>query len=73
MKKIISLFFCHLAILSFGQEAVTKSKLIRGFIFDNSYYASIPLPAVEIPIEIIGMERKTKTDNDGKLDRKSVV
>lgn len=68
MKKIISLFFCHLALLSFGQQSAPKSKLIRGFVFDNSYYASIPLPAVEIPIEIIGMERKTKTDNDGKFE-----
>ena len=68
MKKIIALFFCHLAILSFGQEAAPKSKLIRGFVFDNSYYASIPLPAVEVPIEIIGMGRKTKTDNDGKFE-----
>jgi len=68
MKKIISLLFCHLAILSFGQELVTKSKLIRGFVFDNSEYASIPLPVAEVPIEIIGTERKTKTDDDGKFE-----
>jgi hypothetical protein len=68
MKNIVCILFCHLALLSFGQQSAPKSKLIRGFVFDNSYYASIPLPAVEIPIEIIGMERKTKTDNDGKFE-----
>ena len=68
MKKNICILFCHLALLSFGQESAPKNKLIRGFVFDNSYYASIPLPAVEVPIEIIGMGRKTKTDNDGKFE-----
>lgn len=68
MKKIIYLFFCHLAILSFGQNTEAKNKLIRGFVFDNSEYASIPLPVVEVPIEIIGTERKTKTDDDGKFE-----
>ncbi len=68
MKKIICIFFCHLTILSFGQNAEAKNKLIRGFIFDNSEYASIPLPAAEVPIEIIGTERKTKTDDDGKFE-----
>ena len=68
MKKNICILFCHLALLSFGQESAPKSKLIRGFVFDNSYYASIPLPAVEVPIEIIGTERKTKTDDDGKFE-----
>lgn len=68
MKKIICIFFCHLTILSFGQDAETKNKLIRGFVFDNSEYASIPLPAAEVPIEIIGTERKTKTDDDGKFE-----
>ncbi|RUT69448.1 hypothetical protein D0817_16570 [Flavobacterium cupreum] len=68
MKKITWLFFLHLAIVSFGQEAVTKNKLIRGFVFDNSYFASIPLPVNEAPIEIMGTERKTKTDHDGKFE-----
>lgn len=67
MKKFICLLFCHLTILSFGQEAGTKSKLIRGFVFDNSYFASIPLPVNEAPIEIIGKDRKTTTDSDGKF------
>ncbi|WP_163411526.1 peptidase associated/transthyretin-like domain-containing protein [Flavobacterium ajazii] len=71
MKKIIHLFFFHLAILSFAQDTGTKTKLIRGFVFDNSEYASIPLPAAEVPIEIIGTERKTKTDNDGKFEIKA--
>ena len=68
MKKNICILFCHLALLSFGQESALKSKLIRGFVFDNSEYASIPLPVVEVPIEIIGTERKTKTDDDGKFE-----
>lgn len=68
MKKIISLLFCHLAILSFGQEVLTKSKLIRGFVFDNSYFSSIPLPVIDADIEVVGTERKTKTDNDGKFE-----
>lgn len=68
MKKNICILVCHLALLSFGQESAPKSKLIRGFVFDNSEYASIPLPVVEVPIEIIGTERKTKTDDDGKFE-----
>ncbi|WP_123912137.1 hypothetical protein [Flavobacterium sp. AJR] len=68
MKKVICLLLCHLTLLSFGQEAAPKNKLIRGFVFDNSEYASIPLPAVEVPIEIIGTDRKTKTDDDGKFE-----
>lgn len=68
MKKTICIFFCHLTILSFGQEAVTKSKLIRGFVFDNSYFSSIPLPVREASIQIIGTERKTITDDDGKFE-----
>jgi hypothetical protein len=68
MKKIICIFFCYWTILSFGQDAEAKNKLIRGFVFDNSEYASIPLPVVEVPIEIIGTERKTKTDDDGKFE-----
>lgn len=68
MKKIICIFFCNMTILSFVQNIEAKNKLIRGFIFDNSEYASIPLPAVEVPIEIIGTERKTKTDDNGKFE-----
>jgi hypothetical protein len=68
MKKNICILFCHLTLLSFGQEAVTKSKLIRGFVFDNSYFSNIPLPVTEAPIEIIGTERKTTTDDDGKFE-----
>lgn len=70
-EKKIHLFFFHLAILSFAQDTGTKTKLIIGFVFDNSEYASIPLPAAEVPIEIIGTERKTKTDNDGKFEIKA--
>ncbi|WPO76852.1 hypothetical protein [Flavobacterium sp. KACC 22761] len=68
MKKVIYLLFCHLTLLTFGQESAPKSKLIRGFVFDNSEYASIPLPAVKVPIEIVGTGRKTKTDDDGKFE-----
>ncbi len=68
MKNFIYIVFCHLTILAFGQESVTNNKLIRGFVFDNSYFSSIPLPVAEADIEVIGTERKTKTDNDGKFE-----
>ncbi len=57
-----------MSILSFGQQPVAKNRLIHGFIFDNSYFSSIPLPVSEVPIEIIGTKIKIVTDNDGKFE-----
>jgi len=63
MKKIIFISLCHLTLLSFGQQKVAENRLIRGFVFDNSYFSSIPLPVDGAPIEIIGTGRKTTADD----------
>lgn len=51
-----------------NKNSDNKLKKIRGFVFDNSYFINTQIPAVEIEVKIIGTDRKTKTDNDGKFE-----
>lgn len=68
MKKISYILFLLSSLLSFGQESKKDKKVIRGFVFDNSYFISTPLPLVEADITITGTERKTTTDADGRFE-----
>lgn len=45
-----------------------NTKIIRGFVFDNSYFTNIPIPVIQANIEVKGTERKTMTDTDGKFE-----
>lgn len=68
MKRIIYILFLLSSFLSFGQDLKNDKKVIRGFVFYNSYFVSTPLPLVETDITIIGTERKTTTDVDGRFE-----
>ncbi|WP_411812220.1 carboxypeptidase-like regulatory domain-containing protein [Chryseobacterium scophthalmum] len=68
MKKIVYILFLLSSFLSFGQESKKDKKAIRGFVFDDPYFINTPLPLVEADITIIGTERKTTTDADGRFE-----
>lgn len=68
MKKNICILFLLIPILSFGQESVINSKLIRGFILDNAEYTRTFVPVNEATIEVKRTERKTFSDQDGKFE-----
>lgn len=68
MKEMMYILFLLSSFLSFGQESKNNKKVIRGFIFDNPYFISTPLPLAEADITIKGTERKTTTDADGRFE-----
>lgn len=68
MKELIYILFLLSSFLSFAQESKKDKKAIRGFIFDDPYFINTPLPLVEADITIIGTERKTTTDADGRFE-----
>ncbi|MGE6397872.1 carboxypeptidase-like regulatory domain-containing protein [Chryseobacterium scophthalmum] len=68
MKELIYILFLLSSFLSFAQESKKDKKAIRGFVFDDPYFINTPLPLVEADITIIGTERKTTTDADGRFE-----
>lgn len=54
-------------------EIEIKSRKIRGFVFDNSYFTNIPLPYTNATIEVKGTERKAISDIDGKFEIEAKV
>lgn len=66
-KKIFTLSFLFISVISFGQLPDTNTKTIRGFVLDNAEYTRTKVPIAEAKIEVKGTERKTFSDQDGKF------
>ena len=61
MKKNIYILFLLFSALSFGQKINIKTKIIRGFVFQENL-----IPA-SMEVSIKGTDIKTQTDTDGKF------
>ncbi len=66
-KKIFTLSFFFISVVSFSQLPNNNTKIIRGFILDNAEYTRTKVPVVEAKIEVKGTERNTFSDQDGKF------
>jgi hypothetical protein len=66
-KKIFTLSFFFISVISFGQLPNDSTKIIRGFILDNAEYTRTKVPVVQAKIEVKRTERNTFSDQDGKF------
>jgi hypothetical protein len=66
-KTIFTLSFLFISTISFGQLQKNTTKIIKGFILDNSEYTRTKVPVVEAKIQLKGSERNTFSDQDGKF------